>query len=99
MLIDTGSQISYLDSVIAESLDLAESDMVSVARGVAGIQLVPHYAGVLHLPEWNVSRHLNFGVIPLRDPLGVIAIIGMNFLMEFVLTIHGPNRTVTLAQP
>ena len=100
MLIDTGAQVSVLDVEIAISLGLPETGAPTRIIGVTGdAQLSRQFTGTLHLPAWNISRPTTFVAIPLQEQSGLLGIIGMDFLIEFVLTIHGPNGTINIEPP
>ena len=99
MLFDTGAQVSTIDLAIATELSLDEVDTDAYFLGIGGRQAPRRFVAAIYFPESDIGfRGYVYG-IPLREIQGVDAIIGMDILSEFVLTIHGPNRTVTLAQP
>lgn len=100
MLIDTGAQVSVLDVDTASELDLPETGAPTSIIGVTGSsQIARQFTGMLHLPAWNISRPTTFVAFPLREQSDLLGIIGMDFLAQFVLTIHGPNGTINLEQP
>ena len=100
MLIDTGAQVSVLDIEVATQLDLPETGTPTHIIGVTGSrQLSRQFTGMLHLPAWNISRPTTFVAIPLKEQSGLLGIIGMDFLVQFVLTIHGPNGKINLELP
>ena len=99
MLVDTGSQVSSLDIDVALSLGLTETEQVVAIEGVGGIQYGIQFKGSLYLPESNVRSLAIFLCYPLRRNPGILAILGMDFLSEFILTIHGPEGKINLALP
>ena len=99
MLIDTGAQVSVLDLDLALDLGLPETDTPSQVRGVAGAIQARQFTGLLHLPEWNITMPTTFVSLPLQEHHSLLAIIGMDVLVELILTIDGPARRITLTAP
>ena len=101
MLIDTGAQVSLLDLSAALELGLPETDMPIAIAGVAGTGLARRFTGVLHLPQWNITVAMTFASLPLREQQeqGLLGIIGMDLLSEFILILDGPNRSIALRPP
>ena len=99
MLIDTGAQVSVLDLELALELGLPETAKPSQVRGVSGDAQARQFTGLLHLPEWNITAPVTFLALPLEEEHGLQAIIGMDVLIEFVLTIDGPARRIILVAP
>lgn len=105
MLIDTGAQISVLDLSFALWLELPETDSETTLHGAGGEELESRqFTALLHLPAWNITVPATFASFDLNranqegDP-HIIAIIGMDILSSYVLTIDGPNGTVRLSAP
>ena len=99
MLVDTGSQVSILDIDVAISLGLTETGRVVTIEGVGGRLYAIEYTGTLYVPESNVRSVGIFSCSPMQQDWSPFGILGMDILSEFILTIHGPNGTVTLARP
>ena len=99
MLVDTGSQVSSLDIDVALSLGLTETEQIVAIEGVGGIQYGIQVKGSLYLPESDVRSLAIILCYPIRRNLNIFAILGMDFLSEFILTIHGPNGAINLARP
>ena len=99
MLVDTGAQVSVLDLDLALELNLPETDTPKLIGGVAGVAQARQFTGVLHLPEWNITAPNTFMALPLEEEHGFLAIIGMDVLVELILTIDGPARRITLTAP
>ena len=99
MLLDTGAQMSVLDLDLALNLGLPETDTPKLIKGVAGVAQARQFTGLLHLPEWNIIAPNTFVALPLDEDHGLLAIIGMDMLIEFILTVDGPARSITLRAP
>lgn len=101
MLIDTGAQVSVLDLDSALRLGLPETGVPTPVAGVAGTALARQFTGLLHLPQWNITVATTFVSLSLREGegQGLLAIVGMDVLSEYVLTLDGPNKTITLSLP
>ena len=99
MLVDTGAQVSVLDLDLALELGLPETDTPKLIKGVAGVAEARQFTGVLHLPEWDITAPNTFMAMPLEEEHGLQAIIGMDVLIEFILTIDGPAGRITLRAP
>ena len=99
MLVDTGAQVSVLDLDLALHLGLPETDTPKLIQGVAGVAEARQFTGILHLPEWNITAPNTFMALPLDKDHGLVAIIGMDVLIDFILTVDGPARSITLTAP
>lgn len=99
MLIDTGAQVSVLDLDIALSLDLPEIGAPTAIQGVSGSSEARLFAGLLHLPEWDITIANTFVSLPLLEQHNVLALIGMDILSELLFTLDGPNHSLTISVP
>ncbi len=99
MLIDTGAQVSVLDLALALELELPETAAPVNVVGLAGESEARQFAGLLRLPEWDITMAITFVSLPLREQHGVLALIGMDVLSELILTVDGPRRRITLSLP
>ena len=97
MLIDTGAQVPVLDLDIALSLDLPEIGAPMTIQGVSGRREARLFAGLLHLPEWDITVANTFVSLPLLEQHSVLALIGMDILSGLVFTLNGPNGSMTLS--
>ena len=97
MLIDTGAQVSVLDLAFALHLGLPGTDTPSSIVGVAGEDQARQFTGSLHLPQLKITVATTLASLPIRERLGVVGLIGMDVLSEFILTLDG--RTGSLLGP
>ncbi len=99
MLLDTGAQVSVLDLDIALSLDLPEIGAPTVIEGVTGRSEARLFTGLLHLPEWDITLANAFVSVPLQEQHNVMALIGMDILGRFALTLDGPKGSIDISKP
>ena len=105
MLINTGAQVMVLDLDFALGIGLPETDTEEELFGVGGERLpTRQFTGFLHLPEWNITVPATFASFDLNrsqheDEPHIMAIIGMDMLIDYVLTVDGPNGTIALSVP
>ena len=105
MLIDTGAQVSVLDLNFALWLELPETDSETKLRGAGGEESESRqFTALLHLPAWNITVPATFPSFDLNrghqeGDLHTIAIIGMDILSDYVLTIDGPRGSIRLSLP
>ena len=104
-MIDTGAQVSVLDLDFALRIGLPETGTEGDLFGVGGEKLTTRqFTGLLHLPEWNITVLTTFASLDLNrgqqegEPY-IVAIIGMDILIDYVLTVNGPNGTISLSLP
>lgn len=104
-MIDTGAQVSVLDLDFALRIGLPETDTEGELFGVGGERLpTRQFTGLLHLPEWNITIPTTFASFDLNlgqqedDPY-IVAILGMDILIDYVLTVDGPRGTISLSLP
>ena len=84
---------------MALSLDLPEIGAPMAIQGVAGKSEARLFTGLLHLPEWGITVANTFVSLPLQEVHDVLALIGMDVLAKLMLTLDGPNRSLTLCAP
>ncbi len=99
LLLDTGSAVSSIDLAAASRAGLAFMGAIVELEGIGGARKAFQHSGRLYFPELDISVEGLFACYHLTETLGVLGIIGMDILSEFVLTIHGPNATVNLERP
>jgi hypothetical protein len=96
LLIDTGSNISGIDSRIIEKLNLSRYEDHSEVNGVGGIHTLPRYRCVLFLSVFGM-KGLPIDVIEgdfKESPYD--GIIGRDVLQFCSFTYHGPSNTYEL---
>ena len=96
-LVDTGSALSCIDSVLATRLNLPVVEHQSIA-GVGGVYRADMYLAQICIPEleWVIHGqfagvHLAAGGQPHR------ALLGRHFLRRFRFVYDGPTGSVTLS--
>ena len=98
-LIDTGAQESAVSQDVAQDLGLPRTGRRRNVVSVTGTQIVWEVIGLVYLPDSDILEEVPLLTIPPAPGRAFIAIIGMDILSEFILTIHGPNGIITLARP
>ena len=84
---------------VAQDLGLPRTGRRRNVVSVTGTQIVWEVIGLVYLPDSDILEEVPLLTIPPAPGRAFIAIIGMDILSEFILTIHGPNGAITLARP
>ena len=100
MLIDTGATMTVLDVEIASNLSLPETEVhdENAVTGIGGDVLAQQFTGAIYLPNWDITIHATFSAIPLIEQFGLVAILGMDVLSQYVLVVDGPGHRVELIE-
>ena len=97
-LVDTGANLSCIDSSLAGRLRLPVVDRKSVI-GVHGPVQTDFYAAQIYTPALNLVTHGIFAGLPLtRSGQLHYALIGRSFLKDFTMTYEGRTGRVTISK-
>ena len=94
-LIDTGAAMSLIDVDLAQAWYTPTTDLLAIG-GVGQGAEQPTFDIDVHIP--NLSRYVPKPVASaplLRSKIPFVFIIGRDVLLDYILTIDGPGRTIT----
>lgn len=95
-LVDTGASESFIDDMLAQKLRLPQVEETEIS-GATGSAPAPVYLGQIHIPSLEDTIYGRFAGLPLRaSGLHYAAIIGREFLREYVLMYDGRIGTVVI---
>ena len=97
-LIDTGAAMSVIDVDLAEALFVATSNTQAIA-GLGQGKKFPTFNIDVRIPDLNryVPKPIASGPL-LRSGIPFTFVIGRDVLLDYILTVDGPSRTISFHQ-
>ena len=98
-LLDTGASRSVIGIAAARDMRLVEDDEPLDMIGATGRGRYPQFRANLHIPILELTISSPIPSLPIRESgLAWVVIIGRDVLLDYVLTIDGPGRTISFHQ-
>ena len=98
-LLDTGAAMSIIDIDLAQALHYPPTSDKMPIGGVGQGEEHPTFEIDVHIPDLgrDVPKPIASGPL-IRSRLAFVFIIGRDVLLDYILTIDGPNRTIRFHQ-
>src|SRR5207249_3732544 len=95
-LIDTGATITAVDNSIVQQLGIKPTGVRSVGTA-GGTSQQPVYPILIKLPAHNIAMQVGSATGATLGQLGIIALLGRDFLQNTLLIYDGPRGIILLA--